>query len=85
MPLIVGYIDYTLWIAISPHVAALLSAFLCLRLNVQIPWLPSMRVPVLEKVEWFIGKTSVYHHDKQFGKGICSCLHLNKPFGGLAS
>jgi len=34
----------------SLHVAALLSAFLCLRMNVQIPWLPySMHAPVLEK------------------------------------
>ena len=43
-----------------------------------------MRAPVLEKVEWFIGKSSFYH-DKQFGKGTCSCLYLNKPFGSLAS
>ena len=29
-----------MWIVFSLHVAALLSAFLCLRMNVQVPWLP---------------------------------------------
>jgi len=55
-------------------VAALLSAFLCLQMNVQIPWLRcSKRAPVLGKVEWFIRKSSFYH-DKQFGIRTCSCL-----------
>ena len=37
-----------------------------------------------KEVEWFTVK-SYFYHDKQFGKGTCSCLHLNNSFGGLTS
>jgi len=32
-----------------------------------------------------IGVLFIIYHDKQFAKVTCSCLHLNKPFGGLNS
>jgi len=63
-----------MWIVFSLHGAALLSAFLCLPMSVQIPWLPfSMCGTVLEKVEWFIGMSSFYH-EKQFDDQFTSAL-----------
>jgi len=37
---IVACIYWFMWIFFSLHVAVLFSAFLCLQINVQIPWLP---------------------------------------------